>query len=48
MKAWSVYNKHSVELGAWSMVALTVLAGNEKEKGGDERVKVLSGLYFKC
>ena len=34
------------ELGAQSMVALAVLGGNEKGKGGDERVKVLSGRYW--
>lgn len=36
----------SIELPAQSMVALAVLAGNEKGKGGDERVKALSGRYW--
>jgi hypothetical protein len=36
----------TLELLAQSMVALDVLSGNEKGKGGDERVKVLSGRYW--
>jgi hypothetical protein len=36
----------SIDLPAQSMVALAVLAGNEKDKGGDERVKRLSGRYW--
>jgi hypothetical protein len=36
----------SIDLPGQSMVALAVLAGNEKDKGGDERVKVLSGRYW--
>ena len=36
----------SIDLPAQSMVALAVLAGNEKDKGGDKRVKRLSGRYW--
>ena len=36
----------SIDLPAQSMVALAVLVGNEKDKGGDERVKRLSGRYW--
>jgi hypothetical protein len=36
----------SIDLPAQSMVALAVLARNEKDKGGDERVKRLSGRYW--
>jgi hypothetical protein len=36
----------SIDLPAQSMVALAVLARNEKDKGGDERVTRLSGRYW--
>jgi hypothetical protein len=36
----------SIDLPGQSMVALAVLAANEKDKGGDERVKLLSGRYW--
>jgi hypothetical protein len=36
----------SIDLPAQSMVALAVLAGNEKDEGGDERVKRLSGRFW--
>lgn len=40
------YMTDDIELPAQSMVALAVLAGNDEDKGGDERVKVLSGRYW--
>ena len=40
------YMTDDIELPAQSMVALAVLAGNNEDKGGDERVKVLSGRYW--
>jgi len=36
----------ALELPAQSMVALAVLSVNEKDKGGDEKIKVLSGRYW--
>lgn len=36
----------TLELPAQSIVALAVLSGNEKGKGGDERIKALSGRYW--
>ncbi|KAE9369866.1 NAD(P)-binding protein [Stipitochalara longipes BDJ] len=43
---WAKYMTDDIELPAQSMVALAVLAGNEKGKGVDERIKVLSGRYW--
>jgi len=40
------YMTDNIALPAQGMVALAVLAGNGKDKGGDERVKLLSGRYL--
>jgi len=40
------YMTDDIALPAQGMVALAVLAGNGKDKGGDERVKLLSGRYL--
>ena len=40
------YMIDDIALPAQGMVALAVLAGNGKDKGGDERVKLLSGRYL--
>ncbi|KAH8777217.1 hypothetical protein BGZ57DRAFT_953036 [Hyaloscypha finlandica] len=46
LSGYAKYMIDSIDLPAQSMVALAVLAGNEKDKGGDERVKRLSGRYW--
>ncbi|KAN0102164.1 NAD(P)-binding protein [Hyaloscypha variabilis] len=43
---WAKYMTDNIALPAQGMVALAVLAGNGKDKGGDERVKLLSGRYL--
>jgi hypothetical protein len=40
------YMTDDIALPAQTMVALAVLAANEKDKGSDERVKLLSGRYL--